>query len=220
MAFRPREHRATSRTILAASALALTLAACASAPTQKASADPVYQSRYANEDEVVAGYDLGGLTPSKMRKLTAVGFDRPAADVFYPLLTRVDLYDDTVVTVTFDHSRSEHPGSFGVGSVRICTFTSGKTLYEPLVAFEEGRVYAYTVDEERSTRGMPVDDVLLFYTFEDTAPGKSLVTVRAHFSPKPRIATPMIEYAFGRSIDGAFARAAEVFGGRLVDADG
>ena len=213
MAYEPRH----IPTILAGT---LALYACVSVPMQPASDDPAYRSRYAASAEVVAGRDLAQLTSSALREVTTISFDRSAGDIFYPLLTEVDRYDDAIAAVTFDHSRSVNPGTFGVGSVRICTFTSGKALYEPLVIFEEGRVYAYTVDEARSTRGLPVSDVLLFYTFEDTAPGKSLVTVRAHFTPSPRLAGPIIQYAFGRTITATFARAAEVFGGRLVDAEG
>ncbi|MEM6486089.1 MAG: hypothetical protein AAF662_14035 [Pseudomonadota bacterium] len=143
-------------------------------------------------------------------------FKKPVSDIFFSLLTEVDRYDETIVDVSFDHSRSSNPGTFGVGSVRICTFDSGKKLYEPLVVFEPNKFYAYSVDTELSTRTLPIRDVLLFYSFEGRPQDTTLLTVRAHFNPPNPIVSPIIKVAFGRALTSTFQSASDVFDGVLV----
>lgn len=200
----------------AALAVVITVSACASSPSIRQSDSPLYQSAYSVKDRQVGDYDLAAIATAPQRKVVMIHFDRPADEIFMPLLAQVDQYDDTIVDVSFDHSNSSNPGTFGVGSVRICTFDSGKKLYEPLLVFDEGRYYAYTVDKERSTRSLPIKDVVLFYSFEDRPQDTSLVTVRAHYNPPNPFVSPAINIAFGGALTGTFESAAEVFGGRLI----
>ncbi|MEL6371653.1 MAG: hypothetical protein AAFY84_01795 [Pseudomonadota bacterium] len=207
--------------LLSAAAVATVLAVsgCASGPNVRQSDSPLYQSAYSVEDRLVATYNLNAIAEAPQRKVVMIHFDRPADDIFMPLLTEVDRYDETITDVSFDHSNSSNPGTFGVGSVRICTFESGKQLFEPLLVFEPGRFYAYTVDKERSTRSLPIKDIVLFYSFEDRLENSSLVTVRAHYNPPNPLVSPAINLAFGRALTGTFESAADTFGGRLIKPD-
>lgn len=189
---------------------------CVSSPDTRQSDSSLYASSYSIKDRRVGSYDLNAITDAPQRKVVMIHFDRPANEVFKPLLTEVYRYDDTIADVSFDHSGSETPGKFGVGSVRICTFKSGKTLYEPLLVYEENAFYAYTVDKERSTRSLPIKDVVLFYSFEDKPENTSLVTVRAHYDPANPLISPIINAAFGSALNSTFQSAAEAFDGKLV----
>lgn len=193
------------------------VAGCASAPSVNQSDDPLYRSQHQYSDTVIGGYNLADLTESPQRNVVMVHFDRPAASIFMPLLTEVNRYDDTITDVSFDHSKSSNPGTFGVGSVRICTFASGKKLVEPLLVYEENRFYAYTVDREQSTRSLPIKDVVLFYSFEDRPGNTSLVTVRAHYKAGNLFLAPLVGTAFGGAINKTFDSAAKEFGGRRIN---
>lgn len=200
--------------VLFAGTIAVT--GCASSPDIRQSDSPLYASSYSINDRRIGSYDLNLIADAPQRKVVLVHFDRPASDIFMPLLTEVDRYDDTIADVSFDHSGSETPGQFGVGTIRICTFKSGKTLYEPLIVYEENAFYAYTVDQERSTRSLPIKDVVLFYSFENQPENTSLVTVRAHYNAPNPLMSPIINAAFGGALNATFQSAAEVFRGRLV----
>ena len=200
-------------------AAVVALSACGSVSMVPQSASPAYTSAYAVDDRAIGSHDLDVLTRSKQRGAFMMHFDRPADEVFEFLLTRVDEYSESVVAVAFDHSSSTTPGSFGVGSVRICTFDNGKVLREPLTVYEPHRYYAYTVDSENSTFSIPLRDVLLFYSFEERGTDGTLVTVRAHHTPKIWLATPVITGAFNRDVAKTFAGAVEAFGGTLVQPD-
>lgn len=195
----------------------LFVTACATSPTLPASKAPAYQSAYSILDRSIGSHNLETLSIAPQRKVVTINFDRPSNEIFTQLLTRVDLYDDQIEAVSFDHSASANRGGFGVGSVRICTFSDGKKLFEPLVVYEPNQFYGYTTDVERSTKKLPIKDVLLFYSFEDKSNGSSLVTVRAHYNVKIAILSPVVSVAFGRVLIKTFATAAETFGGRLVD---
>ena len=195
-----------------------------SSPARVAQGDsPAYASAYPTDARVVGDHDLDALASAPLRTAVRVHFDHPPEHAFRYLLTEVDLYDDSIVEVTFDHSGSETPGEFGVGSVRTCVFENGKALVEPIVVYQPYAYYAYTVDPERSTFSVPVRDVLLFYQFEgrpsaDGRPdGSALVTVRAHYTPSVGVASPVIRGVFNRTIAKTFATAADRFSGRLID---
>lgn len=192
---------------------------CTSAKFVNQSEDVSYESAYALDDRKLGPYDLDAVSTAPQRKVVMVHFKKPVSEVFFPLLTEVDRYDETIVDVSFDHSRSSNPGTFGVGSVRICTFDSGKVLYEPLVVFENNKFYAYSVDTDRSTRSLPIRDVVLFYSFEDRPQNSTLLTVRAHFNPPNPIVSPLINLAFGRALTNTFQAASDVFDGVLVRAE-
>ena len=206
--------------LLLLAAIGLVAAGCGSSPALiQQSENPDYTSAYSPDDRVVGPYDLDAIAEAPQRKVVMMHFDRPVDDVFEFLLTAVDDYDESIVEVTFDHSQSETPGQFGVGTRRTCVFDNGKILVEPLLVYEEDRFYAYTVDAEASTFSIPLRDIVMFYSFEERGPQSTLVTVRAHYTPKIWIASPIISSVFKRTVDKTFASATAAFDGRLIDPD-
>lgn len=201
----------------ALAALALLIAGCSSVASVPQADSPRYASAFAYEDRTVGSYDLDALTSSPQRTVVMMHFDRPASEVFDFLLAEVDQYDDSIVEVAFDNAASETPGSRGVGSARLCTFDNGKVLVEPLLVYEPHRFYAYTVDAERSTFGLPIRDVLMFYSFEERPEGSTLVTVRAHYTPSSGLASPVVKTVFNRTVRKTFATAAKRLDGVLID---
>ncbi|MEM8970595.1 MAG: hypothetical protein AAGD43_00835 [Pseudomonadota bacterium] len=185
------------------------LAGCSSGPR----IDP---SNNADGGAIVGQHRVADLTPAPERKVVVLEFDRTVEQIFQPLLAQVELYSDDVVRVDFDHTNSSNPGTFGVGSVRICTFKDGTKLVEPIVAYEENRFYAYTTDAKNSTLSLPVKDVLLFYSFQNLGTAKTRVTVRAHYTATNWWMSPIVGFAFNRNINSTFASAAKVFGGRQL----
>ena len=155
------------------------------------------------------------LTQATYRRIVEVRFEGPSSEVIPNLLTRVDLFDPTIEAVRFDHSQSDSPGEMGVGSRRICVFTDGRELVEPLLVYDPPRAYAYTVDADASTMALPVREIVLFYEFQEDGDG-TVVTVHAFYDPKIPGTGPVIEPVLTGTLRRTFQTATEVFGGEYI----
>ena len=156
------------------------------------------------------------LTSATLRRIVEVRFDAPPVDALPLLLTRVDRYDPTIAEVRFDHAHSATPGAMGVGSVRICVFTDGRELHEPIIAYDPPHRYAYTVDADASTMALPVSDIALIYDFAPDASGGTHLTVRAHFDPAVPGTGAIIEPVLTGTLRRTFQTAVATFGGTYL----
>ncbi len=188
-------------------------------PKIKEGGRAAYTSSYSHFSPIVGSYDISQLTKAPLRKIVMMHFDQPVDEVFHTLLTKVDLYSEGVIAVDFEHTNSANTNAFGVGSVRICTFDDKERLFEPLKVYEEHKFYAYTTDASRSSKNIPVEDVLLFYIFEEKGPNQTLVTVRAYYNPNIFGLGAVVQYAFNRTIHSTFDTATKKFNGRMIHPD-
>lgn len=186
-----------SLTVVAAVAAALTLGLPASPAAAQATST----------------VEAASLTEATHRRTVRMRFDGAPSDVQRQLLTRVDLYDPTIAKVRMENTASATPGEVGVGSVRICVFEDGRELHEPILVWEPGRAYAYTVDAEASTMSLPVSEIMLVYDFAATAEGGTDLTVRAFYDPKVPGTGAIIEPVLTGTLRRTFQTAVEVFGG-------
>ncbi|PTX55472.1 hypothetical protein C8N43_0111 [Litoreibacter ponti] len=148
-----------------------------------------------------------------LRRTVRMSFNDAPAELLPQLLTRVDLYDPNIVEVRFDHSQSETPGQFGVGSRRICVFGDGRELVEPIVVYDPPHSLGYTVDAEASTMSLPVSDIILIYDFQAAESGGTDLTVKAYFDPRIAGTGPVIEPVLTGTLRRTFQTAVDVFGG-------
>lgn len=155
------------------------------------------------------------LTSATFRRVIEVRFDVPPMEMVPLLLTRVDLFDPTIAEVRFDHSESITPGELNVGSRRICIFTDGRQLVEPILVYNPPHTYAYTVDADASTMTLPVADIVLSYAFEPDGDGSRL-TVSAFYDPSIPGTGPVIEPVLTGTLRRTFQTAADVFGGAYL----
>ncbi|MEM7711137.1 MAG: hypothetical protein AAF264_10400 [Pseudomonadota bacterium] len=155
-------------------------------------------------------------TQATHRRTVRLHFEGTTEDVQMQLLTGVDQYDPTIVEVRFDNTGSAVPGEIGVGSVRICVFDDGRELHEPLLVWEPGRAYAYTVDAEASTMSLPVSEIVLIYDISEGEAGGTNVTVRAFYDPAVPGTGPIIEPVLTGTLRRTFQTAADVLGGTYL----
>ncbi|MEM8974946.1 MAG: SRPBCC family protein [Pseudomonadota bacterium] len=175
-------------------------------------ASPVTAASAQTKSELVESQSL---TTATFRRVIEVRFDAPPVDIIPLLLTRVDLFDPTIAEVRFDHSESITPGELNIGSRRICIFTDGRELVEPILVYNPPHTYAYTVDAEASTMTLPVSDIVLSYAFEPDGDG-SLLTVSAFYDPSIPGTGPVIEPVLTGTLRRTFQTAADVFGGAYL----
>ncbi|WP_299508233.1 hypothetical protein [uncultured Roseobacter sp.] len=169
-----------------------------------------------NAKDWTRSFDAAITQDITLRRNVSVLFDQAPAEILPLLLTRVDLYDPDIVEVRFDHSQSEIPGQFGVGSRRICVFADGRELVEPLVVYNPPYTYGYTVDAEASTMNLPVSDIVLLYAFEANETGGTDLTVQAYFDPRVPGTGPVIDPVLTGTLRRTFQTATEIFGGTYL----
>lgn len=201
--------------------LSLTLFGCSSTPVlKKEASEPLYTSSYTKTPYEVGQYNIKDFTSAPLQSVHVIQFDKPIDEIFNTLLTKVDLYVEDVAKVEFDHKKSLNSNAFGVGTERVCIFQNEEILYEPLVAYEQGKFYAYRVDQKKSTKSMPMADALLFWSFEEKGPNKTLVTVKTYFVPDMFfLMNWMIPSMFDDSMNDVFLKATEEFGGQLIQSN-
>ena len=161
-------------------------------------------------------YEATALTEATHQRTVRMRFDGAPEAVQRQLFTRVDLYDPSIVEVRIDNTASRTPDEIGVGSVRICVFEDGRELHEPVLIWEEGRVYAYTVDADASTMSLPVSEIALIYDFAPAEGGGTDLTVRAFYDPAVPGTGAIIEPVLTGTLRRTFQTAVEVFGGTYL----
>lgn len=155
-------------------------------------------------------------TQAAHRRTVRMQFDGAPETVQRQLFTRVDLYDPTIAEVRIDNADSASPGEIGAGSVRICVFEYGRELHEPVLLWEAGRAYVYTVDVNASTMSLPVSEIVLIYDFAMVADGGTDLTVRAFYDPKVPGTGAIIEPVLTGTLRRTFQTAVDVFGGTYL----
>ncbi|GFE65710.1 hypothetical protein [Litoreibacter roseus] len=160
--------------------------------------------------------DASRYTQATHRRIVEMRFDLPPAEIIPLLLTRVDLFDPTIAEVHFDHSQSENPGTFGVGSRRICIFDDGRELVEPIILYDPPHAYGYTVDVEASTLSLPVSEIVLLYDFGNALNGGTNLSVHAFYDPKIPGTGIVIEPVLTGTLRRTFQTATDVFGGTYL----
>ncbi|MEX3017622.1 SRPBCC family protein [Gymnodinialimonas hymeniacidonis] len=161
-------------------------------------------------------FDAAIVDDITLRRTIELQFRSPPEEIFPQLLTRVDLYDPNVIEVRFDHSQSENPGQFGVGSLRICVFADGRELVEPIVIYDPPYSYGYTVDHEASTMSLPVSDIVLIYSFRPAESAATHLNVQAFYDPRIPGTVPVIEPVLTGTLRRTFQTAVDVFGGTYL----
>lgn len=160
--------------------------------------------------------DASAYTQATPRRIVEMRFDRPPSEILPLLLTRVDLFDPAITEVRFDHSQSETPGSFGVGSRRICIFEDGRELVEPIILYDPPYAYGYTVDAAASTMTLPVSEIVLLYDFGEASDGGTMLSVHAFYDPKIPGTGVVIEPVLTGTLRRTFQTAVDVFGGSYL----
>mgnify|MGYP001799693239 CR=1 FL=1 len=156
------------------------------------------------------------ITEATPRRIVEMHFDASPSEVLAQLLTRVDLYDSTIVDVRFDHTLSATPGEIGVGSRRICVFADGRELVESLLVYDPPHTYGYTVDAAASTMSLPVSEIVLLYDFTEAQDGGTDVTVRVFYDPQTPGTETIIEPVLTGTLRRTFQTAADTFGGTYL----
>lgn len=189
--------------------LLIALATAAGCPAEhaKESQSPEYSSAYERDSKSVAGADLSELAKAPLQYHLVMHFPESREAIFDFILNDVEAYVGPVIEAEVKNAGR----TVEVGSARHCTFRNGDVLVEPLLHYDYPSSYAYGVDEAASTRKLPVDNAMVHYTFEETASGGTLVSVRGYFEARG-MKRRLMKLVFDRT----FAEAAKLRDGTII----
>lgn len=149
-----------------------------------------------------------------------VHLNLPPNQAFDVVLTGLDTWVKDVERVEWDHTASTAPGVLDTGSLRTCLFGE-KELTERIEYIEPGKVYAYTIVEERSNIPLPPNtNRLNVMMVESDGNGGSIVTWRFYFDKTFHPVSPVLETVMKRAfIYNSIQTLVDKNGGEVISPD-
>jgi len=195
--------------------LGIGLAACASLEKVREGEKREFTTAYRHEDRLVEKFNVDNVTSAPLRFVVMADVHVPTRKAFDLVSKDLPSWVAKVKKVKWDNSHSEIKGSYGAGSVRLCSF-DGHKLVENITYWDEGRVYAYALDPERSDIPFPIKEHLGVMIVEDDGNGGSLITIREYYDKKFNlmaiIVTPYMRSMMVDSLENIVNK----YGGQLV----
>lgn len=202
--------RRTFLSLLAAGLAAPLICAAGAATTGK--------SKYPADARVIAGFNVDTVSKAPLDILIQARLEAPAGKVWALIgdHKRLPEWFKSVGRVDILPERSNNR-SFPIVLTRQCAFED-KTLTEDIAFIDpEQMAYAYSVNKERSTAMMPMENHVGVFTVEPLGPNESLLSWRQYWDKglMGLVAAPMMKSKY---MDPAVQALIARFGGELVEA--
>ncbi|MFI5337333.1 MAG: SRPBCC family protein [Opitutales bacterium] len=202
--------------LLSLSAVALPGLTAASAPSEGSA--PQFTSHYRHNDRKVDQLNIDQLTVAPLQIVMMARVNLPPEQTFDLVSRQLPQWVSQIPHVAWDNTHSAAAGQCGSGSVRQCAFGHDQ-IVENIRFWQEGRLYAYSIDPEKSTASFPIRNHLGVFIVESDGQGGSLVTWRQYFNRKFSLMAPMAGFGMRHVMKPALAKLVEQHGGELVTPD-
>lgn len=199
--------------LLPASAVALLGLTAAAAPLEGSA--PRYTSHYRHADRKVELLNVDQYTGAPLQIVLMARLNLAPEQTFDLVSRQLPKWVSQIPHVDWDHSHSATAGQCAPGSVRVCAFGQDQVV-ENIRYWQEGRLYAYSADPERSTAPFPIKNHLGVFIVESDGKGGSLLTWRQYFNRKFSLMAPMAGWGMRRVMKPALEKLVEQHGGELV----
>lgn len=200
--------------LLVLCAVALSGRGLAASP-QEGSA-PKYTSHYHHDTRQIEQLNIDQFTGAPLQIVMMVRLDLPPEKAFDAVSRQLPQWVSQIPHVAWDHSNSALSGQCGTGSIRKCAF--GKdSIVENIRHWQEGRVYAYSIDPAQSTASFPIKNHLGVFIVESDGNGGSLVTWRQYFNRRLSLMAPMAGFGMRRIMKPGLLKLAADQHGELVE---
>lgn len=199
--------------LFAVTAVGVLLPSTAGASSGPAATPPV--SRYRRDDRQIGSLDVDRFTAAPLQIVLMARLDLAPEKTFELVSRELPQWVAQIPHVAWDNSQSATAGQCGAGSVRQCAF--GKDHVVELIRFwQEGRLYAYSADPEKSTAPFPIKDHLGVFVVESDGHGGSLLTWRQYFNGKFSLLAPLARFGMRRIMKPALQKLIAQHGGELL----
>lgn len=179
-----------------------------------------YTTAYKHTDRIVDGFRVDDFTDAPLQIVVMAQINTTPERAFQLVGVELDRWFLAVGNIRFDNTHSANgPNEIGAGSVRSCDL-DGDLLVENLPYWQPSRAYAYTIQFDKGTVSMPIDDHLGVFLVESDGQGGSLVTWRQYFNKRFHIMAPFLNYYMRNSLmKKGLGNLIETYGGSFVSPD-
>lgn len=204
---------ATWLSLLTLSTVGLLLPSTASASSQGAATHPA--SRYRKHDRKIGPLDVNRFTAAPLQIVMMARLDLAPEKTFELVSRQLPQWVAQIPHVAWDNSHSATAGQCGTGSVRQCAFGKDQVV-EHIRFWQEGSLYAYSADPDKSTAPFPIKNHLGVFIIESDGQGGSLLTWRQYFNRKFSLLAPMAGFGMRRIMKPALQKLVAQHGGELI----
>lgn len=177
-------------------------------------ATPVF-SRYRNSDRKIGSLEVDRFTAAPLQIVMMARINLAPAQTFDLVARQLPQWVSQIPHVAWDNRHSATAGQCDAGSVRQCAFGK-KQITEQIQYWQEGSVYAYSADPEKSTASFPIQHHLGVFIVESDGRGGSLLTWRQYFNRNFSLMAPMAGFGMRRIMKPALLKLVGQHGGELV----
>ncbi|MGL1904002.1 MAG: hypothetical protein OCC49_17825 [Fibrobacterales bacterium] len=194
----------------------LAVVGCSGSMNMRQSDSTRYNTMYDHGDRTIGKYNVNNYTNAPLQIVKMVHLKVPTAKAFDLVAKDIPQWFDGISDLVWDHSKSPS-GEFGAGSTRMCKIDED-TVYENIRVWEDGKIYAYQIDMERSTSGFPMSEHVGFFIVEDDGMGGSIVTWRQYFNRNVHVMSPVLAWMLdNKFMTPALEKLSSLYGGQLIE---
>jgi len=192
------------------------LLGCSSVPKQDEGSKSIFTTSYKHENKKIEGFDVSNYTDAPLQVVTMVRVEMSPEEAFKLVAIDIPKWFAEIPSLDWNHDNSENKNTFGKGSERRCEL-DGDLLVENIYHWQEGKMYAYAVDMEKSKVGFPVEDQLGVFLVESDGNGGSLITWRQYYNKKFHIMAPIVTWMIrNKMMEKGFESIVAQYGGDMV----
>ncbi|MGL1937115.1 MAG: SRPBCC family protein [Fibrobacterales bacterium] len=166
--------------------------------------------------DTVGKYNVNNYTNAPLQIVKMVHLKVSTDQAFDLVAKGIPKWFDGIPEIIWNHTQSSS-GTFGPGSSRMCEF-NGDTLIENILVWEDNKIYAYSVDMEKSTASLPMSDHIGFFIVEDDGVGGSVVTWRQYFNRNIHVMSPMLVWMMDSQLmEPALEKLVQLTNGEMIE---
>ena len=191
------------------------LSGCSHLP--KEGSEPKLTSNLDINSTKINGFDIRKHTKADLRVVKMIHVDRPAAQTFKLLVNTMPKWSQDLESVTyFKNQQKIGQTSNSTATHRECVF-QGDLITESIPGYQEGSLFAYSIDPSRSNLGFPIENHLAVITVEDDTKGGSLVTWRQYYDRKLHVMAPFVTFFIDGLLDDSMQGFVKLYGGKQIE---
>lgn len=177
-----------------------------------------YTTSYQHADRTVDALRVDDFTDAPLQIVVMARVQTTPERAFQLVAIELDEWFLALGNIRFDNTRSVNgPSEIGAGSVRSCDL-DGDLLVEDLLYWQPSRVYAYSIQFDKGTVKMPIENHLGVFIVEADGSGGSLITWRQYFNKRFHIMAPFLNYYMRNSLmKKGLGELIETHGGSFVE---
>ncbi len=181
------------------------------------SGEQVQQSKYDYNNRKVETFNVDDHTEAELRIVKMFHLRIPKEEAYSLIVNKIPDWFSSIPKVEYYESEINVGATITDNSTaRVCESEDG-LIVEKIVGNSESTFLAYSVDMDKSTVGIPMEDHLGVMTVEDGANGGSIVTWRQYYNRKFHIMAPFLTMYLSGAMDDGLQVLLDRYSGSVIE---